>query len=589
MTGGARGRADGANRASDRAEPPSHHTRLRGGLDARATRRIGFAALLAAPIVVVAIGGAALVAREAEARRAAARRDADLRLQTLSGELAALLGDLEAELLAALRELPERDGLEAVFGVPGVEPAVDALAALSRTHPLVVATFALDARGQRTYPPSGALATADEQAFVARTRAIWSGVAPIYVPPRPEGAPAASSLGASTRPREAKSASAPPPGPSTGWLAWHWEEGLHLLFYVRRARDTLGVELDRTALVARYVGRLPNDEPGGARVSLVDARGDVVYAWGHAPWARPPPTLASVALPHPLDSYRLTYVVEGGDTPTGLGPPLALAAVVLALVALAFVVARERGRALREAEARMSFVTQVSHELKTPLTNIRLYAELLGEALEGLDDDAVEAPRRHLAVIELETQRLSRLIHDVLSFSRRQSGRLELHPREVDVGELVARVLAQFAPAFAAKGLVATLRGAAPAPRSLDPDAVAQILGNLLSNAEKYAASGRAIEVELAQDSASTTIAVRDHGPGVAAAERARIFEPFYRSSDALSDGAAGTGIGLTIARALAELHGGALVVEDAAPGARFRLTLPHPLPGAPAPGASRS
>lgn len=570
--------ADGVERASRSAPVRAR----RGGLDARAARRIGFAALLAAPIVVVAIGGAALVAREAEARRAAARRDADLRLQTLSGELAALLGDLEAELLAALRELPERGTPAAVLAEAD---GVDALAALSRVHPLVVATFALDARGQRTYPPSGALATDDEQAFVARTRAIWSGVAPIYTPPRPEGAPAAASLGNVSR--ELKQAAAPPPAPTTGWLAWHWEEGLHLLFYVRRARDTLGVELDRTALVARYVGRLPNDEPGGARVSLVDARGDVVYAWGHAPWTRPPAPLASLALPHPLDSYRLTYVVEGGDTSTGLGPPLALTAVVLALVALAFVVARERGRALREAEARMSFVTQVSHELKTPLTNIRLYAELLGEALEGLDDDAVEAPRRHLAVIDLETQRLSRLIHDVLSFSRRQSGRLELHPREVDVGELAARVLAQFAPSFAAKGLVATLHGAAPAPRALDPDAVAQILGNLLSNAEKYAASGGAIAVELAQDGASTTIAVRDHGPGVPAAERARIFEPFYRSSDALSDGAAGTGIGLTIARALAELHGGALVVEDAAPGARFRLTLPHPLPGAP--GAARS
>jgi signal transduction histidine kinase len=568
MTGGARG-------GPDAPSPPSDHASLRGGLRARAMRRIGFAALLAAPIVAVAIAGAALVSREAEAQRAAARRDADLRLASLSGELAALLGDLEAELLAALRELPER-------GTPVAALAkaddVDALAALSRAHPLVVATFALDARGQRTHPPSGALATDDEQAFVARTRAIWSGVAPVYTTPRPEGAPAASSLDNVTRKLD------PVTAPSTGWLAWHWEEGLHLLFYVRRARDTLGVELDRTALVARYLGRLPNDEPGGARVSLVDARGDVVYAWGHAPWARPPAPLASLALPHPLDSYRLTYVVE-----TSLGPPLALAAVVLALVALAFVVARERGRALREAEARMSFVTQVSHELKTPLTNIRLYAELLGEALEGLDDDAVEAPRRHLAVIDLETQRLSRLIHDVLSFSRRQSGRLELHPREVDVEELAARVLAQFTPAFAAKGLVATLHGAAPTPRSLDPDAVAQILGNLLSNAEKYAASGRAIEVELAQDTASTTIAVRDHGPGVPAAERARIFEPFYRSSDALSDGAAGTGIGLTIARALAELHGGALVVEDAAPGAGFRLTLPHPLPGAPAPGASRS
>jgi signal transduction histidine kinase len=119
----------------------------------------------------------------------------------------------------------------------------------------------------------------------------------------------------------------------------------------------------------------------------------------------------------------------------------------------------------------------------------------------------------------------------------------------------------------------------AQAPRvvMLDAQALEQILNNLLSNAEKYAASGGAIYIETTQAHGVSTIDVRDLGPGIPASERERVFEPFYRISSKLTDGVAGTGIGLDIARQLARQHGGDVTLQAAAVeggGARFRVTL---------------
>jgi len=130
-------------------------------------------------------------------------------------------------------------------------------------------------------------------------------------------------------------------------------------------------------------------------------------------------------------------------------------------------------------------------------------------------------------------------------------------------------VVAQFEPSFAAKGLKAEVSGESTA--HVDPDAVGQILGNLLSNVEKYASDGHRVEVEIKDD----RMEVRDHGPGVPPEDLRRIFEPFVRLGDKLSDGVTGTGIGLTIAGELARLQGGSLDVERANPGLRFTLRFP--------------
>jgi signal transduction histidine kinase len=228
---------------------------------------------------------------------------------------------------------------------------------------------------------------------------------------------------------------------------------------------------------------------------------------------------------------------------------------------------------MRDAAQRVSFVNQVSHELKTPLTNIRLYAELLEQ---NLPDEGESA--RQLGVIVSESQRLSRLIGNVLTFARSQNDKLALHPSRGSVDACIRFVLDHFEAVLEARGVRSAFDGHAGADVEFDRDAVEQILGNLFSNVEKYAASGGVLEIASRQDGDWTTVAVRDRGPGVPKGQEERIFKPFHRLSNRLSDGVTGTGIGLAIARDLARKHGGDLTVTPSNSGACFVVKLRTPL-----------
>ena len=255
-----------------------------------------------------------------------------------------------------------------------------------------------------------------------------------------------------------------------------------------------------------------------------------------------------------------------------------LAVLALGVLALAIYFYREQAREMREAAQRVSFVNQVSHELKTPLTNIRMYAELLDRDLPDSPADSDDNRlRRYLDVIVFESQRLSRLIGNVLSFSRSRRDALELHRQFGVVDDVVRRVLDQFQPALEAKNIRVDFMPAAPASASFDIDSLEQMLGNLVSNVEKYAASGGVLQVASSQTGARVQITVQDGGPGLPASEARRVFEPFYRANNRLTEGVSGTGIGLTISRELAKLHGGDLELLPCDHGARFRLTIECP------------
>ncbi len=270
---------------------------------------------------------------------------------------------------------------------------------------------------------------------------------------------------------------------------------------------------------------------------------------------------------YPLSSWTLEYA---GTSPSaaaaGFGLLLLLGSLGLVLIGLALYLYREQTRELREAARKVEFVSQVSHELKTPLTNIRMYAELLDEQLE----DAPQQ-RNYLGIIISESQRLGRLIGNVLNFSRTPA----LHVSEVEIDALVRQTLDHFLPGFRSRGLEVHTDLQAGISIHSDADMLEQILNNLLSNVEKYAASGGAVDVATRVADGQLLVSVRDHGAGIPAAERRKIFEPFYRIDNSLTEGVSGTGIGLTIARQQAGRLGGELLVSDARPGARFTLKLP--------------
>lgn len=247
-----------------------------------------------------------------------------------------------------------------------------------------------------------------------------------------------------------------------------------------------------------------------------------------------------------------------------------IAAALLLLGAFLFL---QQRRALRLAEERVSFVNRVSHELGSPLTNILLNLDL---SLRALDERPAES-RRRLSLVNEEVQRLARLVSNVLTFSCGERKTLELRPAACIPDEVVEAVLAQFQPSLERRKVTVEWQRGATSGTLLDPDALAQITGNLISNVEKYACTGGWLGLETTMEDGRFQLRIRDRGPGIPPRQKERIFEAFERVHRGVSEGSSGTGLGLSIARDLARRMGGDLVLEPSENGAAFRLDLPAP------------
>jgi len=240
--------------------------------------------------------------------------------------------------------------------------------------------------------------------------------------------------------------------------------------------------------------------------------------------------------------------------------------LLFAVGALLLILDARRER--KESEQKTSFVSNVSHELKTPLTSIRLCAEMLSEG--RAKDDA--AKNRYLGVITKESERLTRLVDNVLDFGRLEQNRRKYDLADADLREIARDAAESQRSRVEAAGMeLAVAIAERPAVRRIDRDAVSQIVVNLVDNAVKYAADGKRIDVVVDENG---TVVVADRGPGVPKRDRERIFERFYRCDDSLAAKSSGSGLGLSIARRLAEGMGGSLVcVARDGGGAEFRLT----------------
>ena len=221
----------------------------------------------------------------------------------------------------------------------------------------------------------------------------------------------------------------------------------------------------------------------------------------------------------------------------------------------------------------MSFVNRVSHELRTPLTNILLNVDLPADLAEDEPDES----KRRLELVRMEARRLGRLIENVLTFSRAEEGKTEIRAVPCVPAEIVTTVIDSFHASFERRGLkIGRTDDNAAAPCVCDADAVAQILGNLLSNVEKYVPGG-VVGIRTCVAMGELTIRVTDEGPGIPHEAAERIFRPFERIHSVVNEGASGTGLGLAIARDLAQRLGGHLTLLSSGPdgGACFELRVP--------------
>jgi Na+/proline symporter/nitrogen-specific signal transduction histidine kinase len=228
------------------------------------------------------------------------------------------------------------------------------------------------------------------------------------------------------------------------------------------------------------------------------------------------------------------------------------------------------------------FMSSVTHELRTPLTSIRALAELM------VDDPGMPAAQRgeFLAIVVSETERLTRLVNQVLDMAKIESGHGEWHNADIDLVALLKQAALTVHEMLRERGAELVL--AVPEQvRSLraDPDRLLQVLLNLLSNAAKFVPTvGGRIELRLRADEHGATVEVHDNGPGVPAHQRALIFEKFRQGGDA-ANRPQGTGLGLPISRQIVEHFGGRMELRpDAGQGACFAFTLPWNTTATPAP-----
>jgi signal transduction histidine kinase len=256
-------------------------------------------------------------------------------------------------------------------------------------------------------------------------------------------------------------------------------------------------------------------------------------------------------------------------------------AIALGLGLLATIRGAARAREL--AQLKSDFVSTVSHELKTPLTSIRMFAEMLEQGVA--QGDPAKMARYHGVIVQ-ESQRLGLLIANLLDYAQIENGTRRYAPTRQAIGELARHAVTTFEalrdPDAVRNPLtVAVSPEAMRAEVEVDRDVVVGAVLNLLANAAKYGGTVQPIEIAVDADRDATWVGVRDHGPGIPAAEQARIFREFYRSPEAYRSGIEGTGLGLALVKRHIEALGGTVeVASTVGDGATFTIRLPR-APGA--------
>jgi signal transduction histidine kinase len=336
-----------------------------------------------------------------------------------------------------------------------------------------------------------------------------------------------------------------------------------------------GFRLDSTVMLEREL--LPLIEAVSAeeaRVGFLDHGGQPLGALkvgeGSHAWS----------LPDPFNAWRVA-VSPGKADPEGryvrnqmVFHAFLVAWAIVAVLGAGFLMMRSWRRATELAALRSEFVSMVTHDLKTPLTSIRMFTETL--RMGRLKDP--ERVGEYYGFIANEVERLDQLIDNILEFARIEAGRKAYAREFLDLHALVGGVLEGFRPSAEASGFTVET-SLEPVPAVLgDEEAIQRALWNLLSNAQKFSGEEKWVGVRLAAEGKTAVIEVSDRGVGIAAGDLGRVFEKFYRSTSEGGGTRSGTGLGLALVRHAARGHNGDVTVaSEPGKGAKFRILLPFP------------
>ena len=359
-----------------------------------------------------------------------------------------------------------------------------------------------------------------------------------------------------------------------GYISGVGDDGTSYLLYLGAAEGSgaLGILFDwaaLTALVQEQVEGLAERDfalalfDADAEAAFLAAHREAIYETGPASrWMDRVRLGIWAADTSAATGYYRTrnYLVGGG-----------IFALVVSVVLGGLMILRDAGREVQVARLRSEFVANVSHELRTPLTSIRMYAETLLLGRYRSDEQRQD----YLTTLLHESQRLSRLVDNVLDFARIERGDRTYQRQPCDLGTVARDALETFGGVFSAEGFAVEEAIAAELPPVLaDQEAVEGAVANVLGNAVKYSSEHKAIRLAVEQRGAEVVVEVADRGIGLPAGEEQRIFEQFHRGANAAST--AGTGLGLSLVKNVVEAHEGRVeAVNRPEGGSVFRLYFP--------------
>jgi len=503
-------------------------------------------ALVILPVLVVAGVGMRMLLREQQRLEQQAENAQTRLLEQTAERLRERMERVRADLRLELTRLPS-DSLD------------ERLMDLQRRHPLVRNVFRVSEEGDVELPNPGINLDEETREFLQRYGMLFSKRMQWFAP---EGEKKGSRIKIKSSPLRSE------------WRPWQWADRDSLLFYVSRdnGKNVYGVEIEMAALYARMFVWMREMSGRGEELVLLDRRNRVLITTGDSEnrsWG------VSTEMGAYLPFARLALV---SDVPLEEGLPHAYLYVagIFGLLLLLCIVGGTLGltawvnRSRKEALQKTSFVSNVSHEFKTPLTTLRLYSELL---LEGRVKDP-EKQKYYLTTVRTESERLARLVHNVLDFSRLEMGRSRLHPQPYCLNDGLKTVCERLHERFVEAGIEVEC----PDQKiygNVDPDAAEQILLNLMDNAVKYASSGGVLRIEAAIHEEKVILTFQDEGPGIPKRERKKIFEAFHQVDERITREGGGTGLGLHISRRLARQMKGDLTCSTSGRGCCFTWTFP--------------
>jgi len=357
---------------------------------------------------------------------------------------------------------------------------------------------------------------------------------------------------------------------------------LYLISYTLVDDRALGVMIDADAIATKSLPSILSVLPArkGWHVQVADESGNRLAGDDMTELSDPIPQLTfSKDFDDRFPPWKV-YIYQGDPGSLRRLPSLrrnvyilSVAAVILAIIFAGYWAIRSTAKELRLASLKSDFVSTVSHELRTPLTSIRYLSELL---LRGRVSNE-ERKQEYYETITNESEHLSRLIDNILDFSRIEAGMKEYRFSDTDMAELTRDVVSQFQAQSSQDGFIVKSHiSDQMSDASVDNAATSQALFNLLDNALKYSGESREIFLSAWSDEDSVFLRVRDEGIGIREEEQERIFEKFYRSEHSRDSSIRGSGIGLTLVAHIVKAHGGEVLLEsDLGNGTEVTMRLP--------------